>query len=338
MVRTGSHGYLEWGFESSYASGGTADKKFGLQDRLSSLSLTNNRINLPSLNQNTLHSFAYGQQAGSASVSFVLSNPWIIGSVLGAPTTSTESGSLKKHLYPASGGLNKEPRTILLDVGFDGASADLVRTLKGGLVNTLSVSASVGGLVECTADISYGKETAPSTTLGAAPTKPVTANEFPYTFAHAELRVGGNLVAECQDANISLAQNGELLYGLNSHHAVDAYRRVLDITGSFRAAWVNKTLLEEVLEQIRAGTSSGTYSETVGGSPEFRLIFNKTDSIANNGTFTPSDQSIEISLTGLSISDLGISGFEPVEPIFEEINWQAKEITVKAYNLQTAEE
>ncbi len=72
MVRTGAHGYLKYDFETSYASGGTANKKFGLQDRLTSLSLTNNRINLPSLNQNTLHSFAYGQQQGTASVSFLV--------------------------------------------------------------------------------------------------------------------------------------------------------------------------------------------------------------------------------------------------------------------------
>lgn len=336
MVRTGAHGYLKYDFETGYASGGTANKKFGLQDRLSSFTTTNNRINLPELNSNLLSDFAYGQQNISASVSFVLSNPWIFGSVLGAPTSTTESGSLKKHQYPATSGLPKTSRTLLMEVGFDGASADLVRTIKGGLVNSLSFSASVGGLVEGTADMAFGEETAPSTSLGSAPTKPT--QEFPYTFAHAELRFGGNLVAQCQEASISLAQNSELLYGLNSHHAVDSYKRVLDITGSFRASFVDKTLLEKVLEQIKAGTSSGTYSETVGGSPEFRLIFNKTNSIASNGTFTPSDESIEITLTGLSITDLGISGFEPVEPIFEEINWQAKTITVKAYNTQAAEE
>jgi hypothetical protein len=325
MVRTGAHGYLKYDFETSYASGGTANKKFGLQDRLTSLSLTNNRINLPSLNQNTLHSFAYGQQQGTASVSFVLSNPWVFGAILGAPSTTGSSPYV--HVYPhASNGLNKTPRTIVTEVGFDGASADVVRTLKGGLMNSLSLSTSVGGLVECTADITYGKETAPSTTLGTAPTAP--SQEFPYTFAHAELTFGGNVVAQCQDASISLAQNSELLYGLNSHHAVDSYRRVLDITGSFKASFINKTLLEEVLEQVKAGTSSGTYSETVGGSPEFQFTFIKDNT----------NEKIVITGSGLSISDLGITGFEPVEPIFEEINWQMKTVTVTATNTTSAEE
>lgn len=335
MVYTGAHGYLKWDFETGYASGGSPDKKFGLQDRLSSLSLTNGRINLPSLNQNTLHSFAYGQQSGTASVSFVLSNPWIFGAILGAPFSDVQSGSLYKHQYPhSSNGLNKSPRTVVMEVGID-ATTDHVRTLRGGLVNSLGISTSVGSLVECTTDISYGKEIAPSTSLNSAPTKPTP--EFPYTFAHAELRVGGSLITECQDVSLNIAQNAELLYGLNSHHAVDSFRRVLEITGSFRSAWKDKTRLENLLAQIAADTST-TYAETVGGSPEFRLIFNKTDSIASNGTFTPSDESIEITCTGLSFNDLGLSGFEPVEPIYEEVSWQAKEITVKAYNTQSAEE
>ena len=340
MVLTGSSSYVKYEFEddgyADLAAGKSPNKKFGLQDKLSSFTLTNNRQNLAALNQNTVDKFAYTQQQGSASVGFTLSNPWIFGAILGAPNSTVQSGSLYKHEYPhPTNGLNKTPRTLSLEVGFD-ASTDLVRTAQGCLVNSLSVSSSVGGLVECTADMTYGKETAPSTSLNSAPSLPT--QEFPYTFAHAELRVGGNLVAQCQDVSLSLGQNTELLYGLNSHHAVDSFRRVLEITGSFRASWINKVLLEKLLEQIRAGSSSGTYSETVGGTPEFRLIFNKTDSIDVNGDFTPSDESIEITLSGLSISDLSISGIEPVEPIFEEISWQAKTITVKAYNTQTAEE
>jgi len=327
MVRTGAHGYLKYDYETTYADGTTVpNKKFGLQDRLSSLSLTNNRINLPALNQNTLEYFAYGQQQGTASVSFVLSNPWVFGGILGAPSTTGASPYV--HTYPhASNGLNKVPRTMALEVGLDGDAADLVRTLEGATMNSLNISASVGNIIECTCDMTYGKETAPSTSLGTAPTLP--SEEFPYTFAHAELTVGGTVVAQCQDASINISQNSELLYALNSHHAVNSFRRVLDITGSFRYAWYDKVLFEKLLEQIKAGTAGGsTYSETVGGSPEFKLTF-----IENN-----TNQKIEITCSGLGIGDIGWSGFEPVEPVFEEINWQVKTITVAATNTTAAEE
>jgi hypothetical protein len=328
MVRTGAHVYVKYGWEGTTygvldatGSGQVADKKFGLQDKMSSLTLTNNKVNLAKLNQNTVDKFAYGQQQGSTSMSFTLSNPWIFGTILGTPSKSSGSSPFA-YTYPhASTGLPKTARTIQVEVGYDGLAADIVRTLKGGIVGSLSVSASVGGLVDCSTDITYGIESAPSTTLGTAPSKP--SEEFPYTFAHAELYFAGSLVAQCQDVSISLAQNAELLYGLGNHQAAAAYKRVLDITGSFKASWLNQTLLDDLLAQIAA-----TPQETVGGgATEFRLTFEKS-----------SAEKIVITLTGLAINDHGVSGLEPVEPVFEDINWTAKTISVVATSALTAEQ
>ena len=326
MVRTGAHVYVKYGWEGdtygvldATGSGQVSDKKFGLQDKMSSLTLTNNKVNLAKLNQNTVDKFAYGQQQGTASVSFTLSSPWIIGSILGTPTKAGTTPFT--YTYPQTSGLPKTARTIQVEVGYDGLAADIVRTLKGGIVGSLSISASVGGLVDCSADITYGVETAPSPNLTAAPSKP--AEEFPYTFAHAELYFAGALVAQCQDASLSLAQNAELLYGLGNHSAATAYKRVLDITGSFKASWLNKNLLDDLLAQIAT-----VPQETVGGgATEFRLTFEKS-----------SAEKIVITLTGLAINDHGVSGLEPVEPVFEDINWTAKTISVVATSAATAEQ
>ena len=323
MVRTGAHVYVKYGWEEAVygviGSGLLPDKKFGLQDKMSSLTLTNNKVNLAKLNQNTVDKFAYGQQQGSASMSFTLSNPWIIGSILGTPTKAGTTPFT--YTYPQTSGLPKTARTIQVEVGYDGLAADIVRTLKGGIIGSLSISASVGGLVDCSADITYGIETAPSSSLGTAPTKP--SEEFPYTFAHAELYFAGALVAQCQDASISLAQNAELLYGLGSHSGAAAYKRVLDITGSFKASWINQTLLDDLLAQIAT-----VPQETVGGgATEFRLTFEKSAA-----------EKIVITLTGLAINDHGVSGLEPVEPVFEDISWTAKTISVVATSAATAEQ
>jgi hypothetical protein len=326
MVRTGAHAFVMYDFETGYGSGATPNKKFGLQDKLTSLSLTNNRQNLAKLNSNTIDKFAYGQQQGSASMGFTLSNPWIFGALLGAPVT-TGSSAPYTHSYNTAANL-KTPRTVSLEVGLDGASADIVRTLKGGIVNNISISAAVGGLVECSADITFGQESQPSTSLGndhVAPTKPV--QEFPYTFAHAELLLDGVTVVQCQDVNLSIAQNSELLYGLNSHAAVDSFRRILDITGSFRASWINSALLLKLLQQVKADSgNSNAYVETAHTA--LKLVFKE------NAT----NQQIEITCTGLSIGDQSISGLEPAEPIFEEINWQVKTIAVVAKSTTAAEE
>ena len=47
---------------------------------------------------------------------------------------------------------------------------------------------------------------------------------------------------------------------------------------------------------------------------------------------------VEITGTGLSPNDISYQGIEPVEPIFEEINWRVKSATIVAKNTQSAAE
>lgn len=318
MVLTGASTYVKYDFETGYGSGGSPDKKFGLQDKVTSLTLTHNRINLAQLNSNYLDKFAYGQQQGTCSVGFVLSNPWVFGTILGAPVT-TGSSAPYTHTYTPSSN-PKTARTIEIEVGLN-AGTDIVRNLKGGIVNSINLSASIGASVDCTADVTYGNEGQVTTSLGATPTKPTS--EFPYTFAHAVITVGDVELAQCQDFTLNLTQNAELLYRLGSHSAVDSFKRVLDITGSFRTTFVNSVLLAKVLQQAK----KGTYAETIGGTIEFKAVFTNT-----------ANEKITITGTGLAPTDHSVSGLEPVEPIFEEINWQMKEVTVVATSPTAAEE
>jgi len=325
-IRTGASAYLKYQYETSYATGGTPNKKFGLQDRLTNWSLTHNRIDMPRLNQTTIHKYAYGQQNGSLSVGFVLSNPWIFRSVYGAsPAPPSPSSGVYTHTFGATQPKNVD--SLVCEIGYDGDSADIVRTVRGCVVNSLGISTSIGETVGCSIDMTYGKEIAPSTSLGTAPTEPT--EEFAYTFAHGKVTVGGNVIAQVQDVDMTFAQNPDLLYGIGSNHAVSTYRRVFDLTGRFRASLLNKNLLEGVLAQIGANTST-TFEETIGGSPELELVFQSTASATQN--------EIKITGTGLAPTDLSVTGIEPVEPIFEEINWRIKSATVACKTTQATAE
>ena len=325
-IRTGASAYLKYEYETSYGTGGTPNKKFGLRDRLTNWSLTHNRIDMPTLNQTTIANYAYGQQNGSLSVGCVLSNPWIFESVFGAPSTGSATSGVYPHTFGTTAG-NKTMNTLVVEVGYDGDSADIVRTMRGCVVNSLGISTSIGSTVDCSIDMTYGKEGAPSASLGTAPSEPTEA--FPYTFAHGVIKVGGNTLAQVQDVDITFAQNASLLYGIGNNQAVSSYRQIFDMTGRFRAALLNKNLLENVLNQVKQG-SSGNYAETVGGSPEFELTFQSSSTSVQN--------EIKITGAGLSPTDLNISGVEPVEPIFEEINWRIKSATVVAKNTQSGAE
>jgi hypothetical protein len=325
-IRTGASAYLKYEYETSYGTGGTPNKKFGLQDRLTNWTLTHNRIDMPQLNQTTIADYAYGQQNGSLSVACVLSNPWIFESIFGAPSTGSATSGVYPHTFGTTAG-NKTMNTLVCEVGYDGDSADIVRTMRGCVVNSLGISTSIGATVDCSIDMTYGKEGAPATSGLSAPTEPTEA--FPYTFAHGVIKVGGQTLAQVQDVDITFAQNASLLYGIGNNQAVSSYRQIFDMTGRFRAALLNKNLLENVLNQIKQG-SSGNYAETVGGSPELELTFQSSPSTTQN--------EIKITGVGLSPNDLNISGVEPVEPIFEEINWRIKSATVVAKNTQSAAE
>ena len=326
-IRTGASAYLKYEYESSFGTGGSPNKKFGLQDKLTNWTLTHNRIDMPTLNQTTINKYAYGQQAGTLGVGFILSNPWIFESIYGPPSTGSAASGVYPHTFGGTAASNKSVNTLQVQVGYDGDSADIRRDMKGCIVNSLGITTSIGATVDCTIDMSYGKETAPSTSGLSAPTEPT--EEFAYTFAHGVVKVGGNTLAQVQDVDITFAQNPSLLYGIGNNQAVSSYRQVFDITGRFRAALLNKDMLEDVLNQIRHGTA-GTYNETIGGSPEFELTFQSTASSVQN--------EIKITGTGLSPDSISIQGIEPVEPIFEEINWRIKSATIVAKNTQSAPE
>ena len=220
-IRTGASAYLKYEYETSYGTGGTPNKRFGLQDRLTNWTLTHNRIDMPRLNQTTIHKYAYGQQTGSLSVGFNLSNPWVFESVYGAsPAPPSPSSGVYTHTFGAT--QPKNVSSIVCEIGYDGDSADIVRTVRGCVVNSLGLSTSIGEVVGCTVDMTYGKESEPSTSLGTAPSEPT--EEFAYTFAHGKLTVGGNVIAQVQDVDLTFGQNPDLLYGVGSNHAVSTYR------------------------------------------------------------------------------------------------------------------
>ena len=334
MVRTGAFAYAKYGYETTFQTAVTADKKFGLQDKVGSWTLTNNRINLAQLNQIEPNKFAYGQQQGTLSMNYVLSNPWVFGSIYGTPSVGSVSNGVATHSYPhASNGQPKNVRSATVEIAFDASDSsggDIVRTLKGCITNSLALSTTVGQTVDVTQDMSYGKEDAPATTFTGSNAPANPTNEFPYTFAHARLKVADAVIAQVQDLDITFTQNSDMLWGLNSHQAVSSYRRVFDITGRFRASWLDKTRLENVLNQVSAGTSTN-FTETVGGTIELEIVFTNGQSGANLKTIT-------ILGSGLAPTNINITGIEPVEPVFEEIEWQVKSCTVSCDNSISAAE
>jgi hypothetical protein len=267
-------------------------------------------------------------------------NPWIFRALYGAHAT-TGSGPYV-HTWGTTGAVSgaKTITPFSVEIGFaaegtSGSGENIVRTATGCILNSLSIGATIDGTVDCSADITYGNEADNSTSYHASP--PNDDVNFPYTFAHGELRWygddgqdtdnTGSKIAELQSANVTFSQNPALLYTVGSHKAVSSFRRVFDITGNFQASWINSKKLLQLLDQIEGGNTQKEFiRQNQGGSAVDAIL-----TFDNGGTGT-AKKALTIKLTGVRPDSISIDGIVPVEPVFETINWRAKSASIVADN------
>jgi hypothetical protein len=223
--------------------------------------------------------------------------------------------------------------SMTVQIGTEQGATDTVRTLTGAIVNGLSMSTSIGEVIRVSQDMSYANETV-TTTLDTTPALESLCNYIPYTFAHAELYDGAvcpaNLLAEVQCLDISFNQNGEHLWGLGNSVAASAYRRVFEVTGRFKASYVDTARLVEIYQQSK-DTLCNTSPAQCLTLEQPTMVMTFTNGIGTAAAPIAGSRIIEITLTGISIGDMS-TPIEPNEPIFEEINFQAREATAKAIN------
>jgi hypothetical protein len=338
MVRTGAYAYVKYGYEtgdSPVVFGGTAtvNKSFGLKTAVSGLSLNTGRQQLYKLGQVEPENFFYGQQKGSLSLDFVLGDVTsgdVFQAIYGAPSGAGTGAS--NHVYGSDTGYGSSKtfvgQSFTTELGFEGETDYLIRTFKGCIINTFDLTATIGDAVKCTADVQFGKEDTPSNASGDyTPLAASVETSQPFTFAHGQFSLNGVIQTQIQDVNINFAQNGDLLYEIGSNQAVAGIKKTLDITGRFKVALKDKTAINALIAQLAGANYKETWGDKYAGSPEFELHF--TNGVVGNG-----ERKITIIGKGLGIADHSVSGLEPVEPVFEEINWQIKSAKIVVVNSQ----
>jgi len=336
-VYTSGGASVHYGLEAAnaYGTAVTANKTFGLNTRVTSLSLTTNRIDFNKLGQREPTAYAYGQQVGRLGVGFVMDTrtsheifATIYGEDANGSTPFEYPALLKEGQAPVAGrSLTTQVQLQTPQNTASTAKVLVTRKLIGGVVNTLGMSTSIGEPLNASLDITFGKEDNNTThaTSGTSTQTGINAAGKPFTFAHGELSVwnGSALqpVAEVQSVDINFNNNAELLYKLGSHYATQSFRRVLDITGRFQTTFKDITLLQHLLDQA----SDSTNLTAKGGIAEASASGSNSPVAAKLVFTNPQDSSktLTIELNGLSFDEHSISGLEPVEVVYQELPFKA---------------
>ena len=74
---------------------------------------------------------------------------------------------------------------------------------------------------------------------------------------------GAANIVELQEADINFSQNTDLLYQLGTNQAVRGVKRVLEITGRFKASWRDQNKVNAIINQMRTGVATA-HKETWG--------------------------------------------------------------------------
>jgi hypothetical protein len=343
-IYTGGSASVTYGYEAAgnFTAGGLGvaasaiTNIFGMNQKVSSLTLNTGQMPLNKLGQVEVSKFAYGQQTGSVNIGFVWDSSKsdkIFRALFGAPSTlsnvDTYPANSLKPFGASSGGVAVSPSsplsitTRIHQIIANGSNTLLNRTLKGCIVQSLGLSTSIGETLNATLDMAFAREDSASVeassgfieqTKSSSPANDLATT--PYTFAHGVLQTSTGstsiaTIAEVQDIDITLTTNAELLWGLGSHHASTVFRKIFDVTGRFKTSSKNGDLIQAVIDQSRVGTEE----------------INDKD-VSLDLTFTDGTKSLKIELGGISITDHSVSGIEPAEPIFEEVNIKAKSVRI----------
>ena len=199
--------WINYGWEASYGTQtGTKDKVFGHGVRVTSLTRRNNIESVFGLGARNAQKLKEKQYEGSISVEFNLSNPWFFRGVLGAAPT-TAGGGPYTHTWAES------DTVVSMSLENNISNEDKsVAALLGCKVATCVITAAIGELVKVRLDMLFANESHDNTTAAI-----VTETFELFTFAHGTLELpNGTTIAEIQTAEITIANNPEMVYGLGS--------------------------------------------------------------------------------------------------------------------------
>lgn len=311
MARTASSSYVEYGYESAFGVVSTTfPLVFGKEQKANGMEFNNNQIPLGQLNSPEIESFVYGRNEGKVSMEYVLSNPFVLTSIFDDPVT-TGAGPFA-HTWSSDPSINssiRDIKSLSLQVGYEGLLGNVVRTIKGVVSPSMALRMSLGEPIRVTQELIWGIDSA-GTTLDSSIAS--DTGFTPFIFANASIELpSGTTIATIQDFDLNMNSNAALLYQLGTADSVDAYRKILDITGKINLTVLDKTNIDRVFARTELATMKVNITNGLSGTDIRDII---------------------LTFTGVGLSTHTNSGIEPGELVLENIDFQCRSASIVANN------
>jgi len=266
--------YIQYGWEVATTYGTETilyDKVFG-SGQTATPTLRNNFTKISGVGDRNITSATAGKVEGAARVECNMANPWWIYAVLG--TVSSDGGATPyTHTYVESDTLI----SFSMEIGNELGTTDSARALLGCVVNSCTLSCSIGDPVKLSFDILYSTE-AEDATLDATPTVETFDTYF---FQQGTLTIGSAVTA-MQSVNLTINNNVELTYGIGSRIAVGAIPKKREYNLSFTAAYEDDDWLE-----LAYGQAASPIDDVVPvANASMTLVFTNGLTLANERTIT----------------------------------------------------
>jgi hypothetical protein len=214
---------------------------------------------------------------GSFSLSFSLTNPWWLRTLLGAPTPS---GSGPDYTYDYGLSQDGEPDTMQIYEGHE--QSGKARVLQGCMVTSATIDTAVEEEASVTLNGAYADETIQS----SIPTQP-TKEVDPLTFAEGSISVGGTTEKYVQSMTLDLQNTIDPVREMGTRFFIDYNPKTIEPSVDFGNIFDGD---HDQLEQLFGGSGETSPLEDADDNDaavEMTFDNGKTAGQGvNNGTFT----------------------------------------------------
>jgi hypothetical protein len=308
---TGADSYVNYGYETTFASAVSATKTFGLGVKLSSAERKNNLKEVYGLGSRNAQSFIDSKFEGTLSVEFEVANPWFLYAVLGGVPSAAGEGPYTWTFAEAN-----VPPSLTITNGIN-LSTDAVIAYLGCICTDAKISCDNDGAAHATLNFVYAKETKATSGIGSQ----VAETESPFPFCYNTWDLGSSAIATTQSVEISIENNAEIIAGLGSRLGTGSLFK----QRAYKVSLVNQFTDASVYLEKVYGVSTGPAATTASSEVTTANL------ILDNGGSTTAQRKYTFAFSGLKFDSEAIpQSLE--EMITESVDGMAKSCSVTVIN------